>query len=116
MAPRRVCRIDDLPPGGRKIVDGGRRGLGLFNVGGTVVALSNYCPHAGAPVCRGGVTGTTESERRYEAKWVRQGEILRCPWHGWEFELKTGRSITRPFRSVQTYQVTVEEGWIVVDD
>ena len=116
MARRRVCPVGDLRPGGSKIVPGGRHGIGLFNVGGTIVAINNYCPHAGAPICRGGITGTTESDGSYEARWVRPGEILRCPWHGWEFDLRTGRSITEPVRAVKTYPVTVEAGWILVDD
>jgi 3-phenylpropionate/trans-cinnamate dioxygenase ferredoxin subunit len=41
--------------------------------------------------------------------WAREGEIIRCPWHGWEFDLTTGRSIFNPHRTrVKTYNVTVE--------
>jgi 3-phenylpropionate/trans-cinnamate dioxygenase ferredoxin subunit len=41
--------------------------------------------------------------------WGREGEILRCPWHGWEFDIITGRSIFNPHRTrVKTYEVTVE--------
>jgi len=43
--------------------------------------------------------------------WGREGEILRCPWHGWEFDLITGRSIFNPHKMrVKTYEVTVEPG------
>jgi nitrite reductase/ring-hydroxylating ferredoxin subunit len=116
MPLRRVCRVEDLPEGERTIVPGGRFGIGLFNQGGTVYALNNYCPHAGAPVCLGPITGTTESDRTYDARWVRTGEILRCPWHGWEFELATGRSVVEPVRRVKSYPVVVEDGWISIDD
>ena len=98
------------------IVPGGRYGIGLFNRGGTIYALRNYCPHAGAPVCLGVITGTTESAGSYDASWVRDGEILRCPWHGWEFDLRTGASVAEPVRRVASYPVSVEEGWVVLDD
>jgi nitrite reductase/ring-hydroxylating ferredoxin subunit len=98
------------------LVSGGRFGIGLFNHKGTVYALNNYCPHAGAPVCKGVITGTTESDHQYAAKWVRQDEILRCPWHGWEFELTTGRTVTSPERSIKMYPVTIADGWVVLDD
>ena len=116
MALRRVCRLEELPPGERRIVYGGRFGIGLFNEGGTVYALNNYCPHAGAPVCLGAITGTTEADRSYEARWIRSGEILRCPWHGWEFDLATGRSVVEPVRRVKTFDVVVKDGWISIDD
>jgi nitrite reductase/ring-hydroxylating ferredoxin subunit len=112
----RACRIEELPPGSRKIVPGGRFGIGVFNSGGALYALANRCPHDGAPVCLGPVTGTTESERSYDAKWVKDGEILRCPWHGWEFELATGKSVALPPKNIRTYPVRVENGWVIVDD
>ena len=41
--------------------------------------------------------------------WARDGEIVRCPWHGWEFDITTGRSIFNPHKMrVKTYEVTVE--------
>jgi nitrite reductase/ring-hydroxylating ferredoxin subunit len=114
---RRVCRLEELPPGRTLLVPGGRWGIGLFNHKGTVYALNNYCPHAGAPVCRGVITGTTESVRRYDAKWVRQDEILRCPWHGWEFDVTTGKTVTMPERSIKTFPVRVDDdGWVVLDE
>ena len=112
----RVCRLEDLPPGSRKIVPGGRFGIGVFNRDGNLYALANYCPHSGAPVCLGAVTGTTESAASYHATWVNEGRILRCPWHGWEFDLSTGKSVASPTRRVKTYPVHVESGYIVVKD
>jgi nitrite reductase/ring-hydroxylating ferredoxin subunit len=112
----RAARIEDLPPGSSKIVPGGRWGIGVFNRNGDLYAIGNYCPHDGAPVCLGAVTGTTESKASYDASWVDEGQILRCPWHGWEFDLRTGKSVVSPTRTVKTYPVHIENGWIVVDD
>jgi nitrite reductase/ring-hydroxylating ferredoxin subunit len=72
--------------------------------------LRNSCPHQGAPLCRGAITGMTVPSTPGEYVWAREGEILRCPWHGWEFDVTSGRSVCNPHRTrVKTYEVTVEE-------
>jgi nitrite reductase/ring-hydroxylating ferredoxin subunit len=104
-----VGTTDEIGPGERKIVEIDGRSIGVFNVAGELYALRNACPHQGAPLCRGLVTGTMADSKPGEFDWQREGEILRCPWHGWEFELKTGRSVFNPHRTrVRSYQVTVE--------
>jgi 3-phenylpropionate/trans-cinnamate dioxygenase ferredoxin subunit len=51
----------------------------------------------------------TLPSRPGEYVWARDGEILRCPWHGWEFDITTGRSIFNPHKTrVRAYEVTVE--------
>jgi nitrite reductase (NADH) small subunit len=112
----RACLVDELPPGSSRIVPGGRFGIGVFNCGGDLYAIANYCPHDGAPVCLGPVTGTTQSDGSYQASWVDEGRILRCPWHGWEFDMRTGKSVVTPTRRVKTYPVRVENGCILIDD
>lgn len=111
----RVCPVADLPVGSHVVMDVGPKGVGVFNVGGTLVALRNQCPHAGAPLCKGDVTGTTESSAPYAVEWVRDGEILRCPWHRWEFDILAAATITDPVVRVQRYDVAVEDGVIYVD-
>jgi 3-phenylpropionate/trans-cinnamate dioxygenase ferredoxin subunit len=99
----------EVPPGGRKIVEVRGISIGVFNVRGTYCALRNRCPHQGGPLCLGNITGTMLPSVPGEYRWDRDGEILRCPWHGWEFELATGRSIFSPHRvRVRTYPVSVE--------
>jgi nitrite reductase (NADH) small subunit len=88
-----VAKAGEIQPGGRKIVAVGRIGIGLFNVGGAVRAYRNACPHAGAPVCLGRVSGTSMPSKVYEYIYGMDGCVLRCPWHGWEFDLRTGRHI-----------------------
>ena len=51
----------------------------------------------------------------YTVIWVRQGEIVSCPWHAWEFDIATGRTITEPTKSVRTYPVWVEDGQVVLE-
>ncbi|MBI3966072.1 MAG: Rieske (2Fe-2S) protein [Chloroflexi bacterium] len=115
MARHVVCRVEELPPGSRRIVPIGRRGIGIFNVNGTYHALHNVCPHAGAPLCLGRVTGTTVATAPYQVEWVQEGEILRCPWHGWEFEIASGETITEPVERVQTYSIFVEDGQVIIE-
>jgi 3-phenylpropionate/trans-cinnamate dioxygenase ferredoxin subunit len=104
-----VCALSDLPPGERKIVTVGRRSIGVFNVKGNLYALRNRCPHKGAPLCRGIIRPLVTSPEPYQFEVERDGEILRCPWHGWEFDLATGRSIFNPHAvRVRSYDVSVE--------
>ena len=104
-----VGRISELPPGGRKIVEVEGRSIGVFNVHGQFYALRNRCPHQAAPLCLGAIKGMPLPGKPGEYIWAREGEILRCPWHGWEFDITTGRSIFNPHRTrVKTYEVTVE--------
>jgi nitrite reductase/ring-hydroxylating ferredoxin subunit len=103
--------VAEVPPGARKIVEVEGRSIGVFNVHGTFYALRNTCPHQGGPLCRGSIKGMTMPSAPGEYVWAREGEILRCPWHGWEFDLTTGRAICEPHRTrVRTYEVTVEAG------
>lgn len=104
-----VARVRDLPPGGRVLVEVAGRSIGVFNVRGTFVAVRNVCPHEGAPVCLGPVRGTTLASEPGEYRWGREGEILACPWHGWEFDLLTGKALADPRRHLQRYTVTVRD-------
>src|SRR5690606_38390105 len=91
-----VARASEIPPGERLIVDVAGRSIGVFNVRGSFYALRNRCPHQAAPLCRGAVKGTALPGKPGEYHWGREGEILRCPWHGWEFDILTGQSVFNP--------------------
>lgn len=108
MKPHPIGRVSELPPGDRKIVQVGSRSIGVFNIGGEFFALRNRCPHQGAPLCLGSIGATAHESAPGEYSWGREGEILRCPWHGWEFDIKTGKSIFNPHKMlVRSYEVTV---------
>lgn len=99
----------DIPPGGRKIVEIGNRSIGIFNIEGSYHAIRNVCPHQGAPLCLGTLTGTMLPAAPREYTYGLEGRVLRCPWHSWEFDVTTGEMIfvPKPMR-VKTYEVTVE--------
>jgi 3-phenylpropionate/trans-cinnamate dioxygenase ferredoxin subunit len=125
-----VAKAADLAPGQRLLVTLDGRTIGVFNVNGEYYALLNRCSHQGGPLCLGSLVGLAESSGPGEYRWARQGEIIRCPWHAWEFEIRTGRAIVDPHKvrvktypvtvepyvppNVETYPVTVESGWLVV--
>jgi len=99
----------EIGPGQRKIVEINDISIGVFNVHGTYYALRNRCPHQGAPLCQGSLKGTALPSLPGEYLWAREGEILRCPWHGWEFDVTTGRSVCCPQKvRVRSYEVTID--------
>ncbi|MBN9559867.1 MAG: Rieske (2Fe-2S) protein [Alphaproteobacteria bacterium] len=111
MARHVVASLGEIAPGDCKIVTVQGREIGVFNVGGEHFALINRCPHEGAPLCRGVLVGLAESDRPGQFRLVRQGEMLRCPWHGWEFDIRTGQSWCDPDSvRARSYAVTVEPG------
>ncbi|MDE0324847.1 MAG: Rieske (2Fe-2S) protein [Candidatus Poribacteria bacterium] len=106
-----VATPDEIPAGESKIVDIGGRSIGIFNIDGEFFAIRNSCPHQGGPLCKGLVTGFLESSAPGNYHYTRKGEILRCPWHSWEFDIKTGQSWWNPAqRRVRKYEVHVESG------
>lgn len=106
--PHPVGLADEIKPGSSKIVDIAGRSIGVFNVDGTYYAIRNVCPHQLAPLCRGRVTGTTKPSPVGEYRYGQEGQIIHCPWHGWEFDITTGKSVFNPNRMrVPKYQADV---------
>lgn len=117
MARVSVCRVEELPPGSRRVVSVEGREIGVLNVDGTLYGVRNRCPHQGAELCRGTVGGTMLPSDPYEYHFGLDGYVLRCPWHGWEFDLRTGEKLFDPGSRVRTktYPVTVEDGVVVLE-
>jgi len=106
-----VARVDEVVPGTPLIRTVKGRDIGIFNVGGEFYALLNRCPHQMAELCRGRVTHLVKAPRAGEVEVTREGEFIKCPWHGWEFDIRTGQSYCDPNSIfVRQYGVTVEPG------
>lgn len=104
-----VATVDEIPIGERKVIEVAGREIGLYNVNGEFFAIRNRCPHQGGPLCSGRVTGFVMAAAPGQYTYTRRGEIVRCPWHGWEFDIKTGQSWFDPAKTrVRNYKVTVE--------
>lgn len=117
MAKYVVATTDEIPPGSRKLIELAGRSIGVFNINGEFFALRNRCPHQGGPLCEGKLSGLMEAPRPGQYKYSRPNEILRCPWHGWEFDLRTGQSWFDPAKTrVRKYPVMVETEINLEDD
>lgn len=98
-----------LPPGERTIVEIAGLSIGIFNVEGALYAIRNRCPHQGAPLCQGSLSGTMLPSAPGTYQYGLEGRVLRCPWHAWEFDVTTGRTIFMPTqRQTQTYRAARE--------
>jgi len=96
MSRQVVARTSEVRPGACTIISARRREIGLFNLGGEYFALANRCPHKGAELCRGMIVGLPQSNAPGEYHLSHRGEFIRCPWHGWEFDIRTGQSWCDP--------------------
>lgn len=94
-----VAKLADLPPGECRPVKAGKITVALCNVGGTVYALDNTCPHAGGPLSEGFI----------------DGECVECPWHGWRYNVKTGERPENPEIKVDCYPVHIDGDSIQVE-
>lgn len=116
MARHVVARASDISPGERKLFMLDGRGVVVFNVKGEFFALSNTCPHKGGSLVEGITTGLVEADQPGDYKHSRAGEIVRCAWHQWEFDIRTGRSWCDPRRlRLMQYNVAVEPGAKLVE-
>jgi len=112
-APERfvVARVADIPPGERLIATVGGREIGVFNVDGEFTAMLNRCPHLGGPLCEGPILDLVQSDGPGDMRIDRGRKMLICPFHAWEFDVRTGQSYVDPKRMrARKYRVDVAEG------
>ncbi len=111
----RVGSVDEWSDGSCRVVSIRGRKIGILRVGSEFFALLNRCPHKGAPLCEGTVSGTFLPSEPNDYVYGMDDKVLRCPWHGWEFDLATGRSVFEPNEvRVKVYRVTVEDGDVIL--
>ncbi len=91
-----VAKVGDVPVGGKLRVTAGGRALCLANIEGEYFALADKCPHAGGALSEGRISGVVTSDGPGDYKLCRRGEMLKCPWHGWEFDIRSGQSWSDP--------------------
>jgi nitrite reductase/ring-hydroxylating ferredoxin subunit len=106
-----VASADEIAAGSRKLVEVRGRRIVIFNLAGEFFAMSDRCPHQGGPLSKGITTGFVESHSPGEYCYSRVGEVIRCPWHAWEYDIRTGKSWCDPRRvQVRNFKVDVEPG------
>jgi nitrite reductase/ring-hydroxylating ferredoxin subunit len=110
-----VAAVGDVPPGTRKQVSLDGRDIALFNLSGEFFALGDKCPHESGSLCAGKIIGLAEADEPGHYRLMRDGEFVKCPWHGWEFDIRTGQSWCDPAHTrVRTYDAHVEQGETLV--
>ena len=114
-----LCKRDDLPSGKMQAFQIGKTRLVLCRHGDKFAALRNICSHHGAQLSDGLLGGTNVASEVGEYTYGRDGEVLRCPRHGYEFDINTGRSLHDPdHQRVKAYNVvtTGEEVFVELSD
>jgi nitrite reductase (NADH) small subunit len=111
-----VAKVGDIAPGTVKIMEVERKSIGVYNISGSFYALRNICPHQGAELCKGLIKPLIISSEPGSFQFERENEIVRCPWHQWEFDIKTGQMIVDPAVRTASYDVSVEMFGVSVEE
>lgn len=109
----RVGPLAGIREGERQIIQVGTLSVGVYRINGALHAIKNQCPHQGAPLCLGHLGATHAPGKVDEFQPALHGRVLRCPWHGWEFDVASGKGLYDAKSRVKTYQTVVDEEGIV---
>ncbi|MFA4914546.1 MAG: Rieske (2Fe-2S) protein [Burkholderiaceae bacterium] len=114
---RKIGRVDDIPQTDALIVQVEGLPIGVFKRGERFFAVKNLCPHKRAPLALGTVSGTMlPTACAGELKYGLEDQVIRCPWHGWEFDLVSGKCLFGVSDSkIKTYAISVRDGDVYVD-
>ena len=97
-----ICRLEELPPGERKLVEWEDLEIGVFNCGGDILAIEDRCSHDDGDLVQGELDQDTCT--------------VECPRHGSRFDLRTGKPLTLPaYVPVDTFPVSVQDGVIKLE-
>ena len=110
-----VGAVEDFPERGVTIVRVVDREIGIVRWDNCVYAVSNRCPHQRGPLCRGTLSGRLTASEPGKLTLDDQTPVLGCPWHGWEFDARTGRSLWDEHYGVRTYAAWVRDGRVLID-
>ena len=114
MRTLRFPRAAAPPPGEMRTVEADGRRVGLVWVDDELYGLADACPHRGAPLCSAGtLVRRVESDGR-QVTIHEPADRLRCPWHKWEFDVRTGICEEAPRMRVRRYGVWFEGDEVVV--
>jgi nitrite reductase/ring-hydroxylating ferredoxin subunit len=100
--------------GMRLLVDLAGHRIGVFHLEGAYFALADRCPHRGAPLCSSGEVVSAVEGVGDERRVTREGALVRCPWHKWDFDIASGRCEVDARLRVRRYAVRVEGCELVV--
>jgi nitrite reductase (NADH) small subunit len=93
-----VARVDEIAPGSLACVKAGEREIAVARVGDEFYAVQGHCLHLQGPLCEGRL----------------EGHVLSCPWHGWQYDVRTGENEFDRAIELETYNVRIENGEVKV--
>ena len=109
MAEWFVAKAADMTDGDRRIITAGQREIGVFFSSGSYYAYSNYCLHSGGPACEGlvinRVVDLIAADRTYQGQTFSDELHFVCPWHGYEYDMKTGECVGDRKLKLRKYEV-----------
>ena len=88
-----VGAVGDFPDRSVTLVRAGSREIGIVRWDDEVYAVSNICAHQRGPLCRGTLGARLTAAAPGELELDEETPVLACPWHGWEFDVRTGRAL-----------------------
>lgn len=114
-----VVKISDFPEGDRRIVQAEKAEIGVFHHKGSFYAYANTCLHSGGPACEGvlmpKVLEVLADDRTYQGQIFSEDEMhFVCPWHGWEYDIKTGACAGDPRMKLRKYDTVQRDGNLYV--
>jgi nitrite reductase (NADH) small subunit len=114
-----VAKVDELADRERRIVVDGALEIGVFRLGDAFFAWESKCPHAGGPVCQGRIMNRVnevldDEKRAHGYEFVEADVHIICPWHGYEFNIRTGVHPGDPETRLRGFPVTVRDGAVYV--
>jgi nitrite reductase/ring-hydroxylating ferredoxin subunit len=114
-----IGRAEAFPDPGRKVIEVDGIAVGVFRRNGRFTAWENVCPHMGGPVCRGKIIARVEEriaddKRSLGLAFSKDETNVACPWHGYEFDIVTGRHQGNPRMRLFPVKVAVVDGELVV--
>jgi nitrite reductase/ring-hydroxylating ferredoxin subunit len=114
MAWQRAAQVSEVAPGRPKIIEVNGRQIGVLQDGDKYFAVLNFCPHKGAPICQGQVSGAVTATAPGCQDYDHARRVLRCPWHRWEFDLHSGEAVAPIPQRLKLFplEVRAEELWI----
>ncbi len=99
MAFEKAAKLSEIPTGSIREVQVGGQAIALANVAGLYYAINNTCLHRGGPLGEGQL----------------EGNVVTCPWHGWQFDVTTGKAVQNPNAGVGCYRTEIRGDEVFVD-
>jgi nitrite reductase/ring-hydroxylating ferredoxin subunit len=110
-----VGALDDFAEGAVRVIEADGREIGVVRWSGRLYALSNVCVHQSGPVCRGILSARLTAAAPGCMELDATTPVIACPWHGWEYDVRTGAAIWDSTYRLRTYPVSVASGRVLVD-